>query len=166
METDDDRAELASRGPVLAVDSGGSRFALHLRDVQEILVPRPVSRIFRAPDAVRGVMNLRGDVLPVLDLRLLLELPPPLHHPIEPRIVVVRAPSDVRRRAGLWVDAVGDVLPMSSSPERAPATVGESVLPFLEGILSGPPVAALLDIDRLLQAPLLQRLGERRRRSA
>jgi len=55
----------------------GERFALPLEAVREVVVPQPpFARVPRAPDAVRGVMNLRGRVVAVVDLAALVGLPP------------------------------------------------------------------------------------------
>lgn len=155
-------AESAAKDPLLVVEAGECRLAIPLRQVQEILVPRPMSRIFRAPAAVRGVTNLRGEILPVLELRILLELSSSAHHPVEPRIVVLRASAEVRQRVGLWVDAVGDVAPHAEELDRPPATIAEGIRAFVRGVLPGPPIAAVLDVERLLRAPAIVSLADRR----
>jgi purine-binding chemotaxis protein CheW len=56
---------------------GGERFALPLGAVREVVVPQPpFARVPRVSEAVRGVMNLRGRVLPVVDLAPLVGLAP------------------------------------------------------------------------------------------
>jgi purine-binding chemotaxis protein CheW len=55
----------------------GERYALPLGTVREVVVPQPpFARVPRVSEAVRGVMNLRGRVLPVVDLAPLVGLPP------------------------------------------------------------------------------------------
>jgi purine-binding chemotaxis protein CheW len=57
--------------------AAGERFALPLAAVREVVVPQPpFARVPRVSEAVRGVMNLRGRVLPVVDLAPLVGLPP------------------------------------------------------------------------------------------
>lgn len=152
------------KDPLLLVEAGGCRFALFLRQVQEIFAPRAMSRLFRAPAAVRGLTSLRGDILPVVDLRVLLELPPPGRHPPDPRIVVLRADGELRQRVGLWVEAVGEVVSLPEVLDRPPATIAEGILPFIEGVVPGPPLAAVLSTARVLAAPALATLAERPRR--
>lgn len=52
--------------------AGTLRVAFAIDDVQEVLAPRPVTRLFHAPPALLGVIGLRGEILPVVDLGALL----------------------------------------------------------------------------------------------
>lgn len=73
--------------------AGAHRVAFGIEEVQEVLAPRTVTRLFHAPRALLGVINLRGDILPVVELAQLLGGAPQLgvlHEP-EARLVVVRA---------------------------------------------------------------------------
>ena len=55
---------------------GSERYALPLAAVREVVVPGMLSRVPRAPDAVRGIMNLRGRVVTVVDLGMLFGVAP------------------------------------------------------------------------------------------
>ncbi|MGF2075786.1 chemotaxis protein CheW, partial [Enterococcus casseliflavus] len=79
----------------------GSRYALLLEHVQEVIAPRPLARVFHAPALVAGVMHLRGEVLPVLEPALLLGGEPVAD--LDGRIVVARESAAGGRRAGLRV---------------------------------------------------------------
>jgi purine-binding chemotaxis protein CheW len=76
------------------------------------VVPDQVTRLPRTPKFLEGVVNLRGDVLPVVDQRRRFDMPPPERQAAR-RLMVVRTE---RHRAGLIVDAVSEVL---RSPARA-----------------------------------------------
>lgn len=72
----------------LVFRAGGIRLRLPLWSISEVLLPLPLSRVPRAPDAVLGVMNLRGRVVPVVDLSQTLasalpESPHDLHRPAD-----------------------------------------------------------------------------------
>jgi purine-binding chemotaxis protein CheW len=81
------------------------RYALPIELVYEILRVAPITRVPHAPRAVRGLMNVRGRLLPVVDMRVLLDMPP-ITLDKDARIVTV----EVRGRSiGLLVDRVGTV---------------------------------------------------------
>jgi purine-binding chemotaxis protein CheW len=73
--------------------AGSHRVAFAIAEVQEVLAPRAVTRLFHAPRALLGVLNLRGDILPVVELAQLLGAAPQRGLMSEPnaRLVVVRA---------------------------------------------------------------------------
>ena len=70
-----------SRSRCIAVRVGTALYGLPVEHVQEVIGMRPITRVFHAPAALAGVTNLRGEVLPVIELGLLLggdaELPTP-----------------------------------------------------------------------------------------
>lgn len=84
--------------------AGDQRFALPL-EVAGLVVspPRSYTRIPRSPPAARGVMNVRGRIVTVIDFCRLLELPPSAAVPVVPRVIVLEAR---RRDLGLLVEEV------------------------------------------------------------
>lgn len=91
----------------------GERYAIDAASVVEVEQRDAMTPVWGAPPLVAGVRNLRGSVLPVLDLAAALGLPA---HPDAPYVVVVRAGAAV---AGLGVDGVTDVERLSSGLEPA-----------------------------------------------
>lgn len=89
----------------------GEQYGLNILQVQEIRGWEHVTRIPNAPTYVRGVINLRGTIVPVLDLRSRFNLPAE-DYTKETVVIVVRAAAagDSERSLGLVVDAVSDVL--------------------------------------------------------
>jgi purine-binding chemotaxis protein CheW len=88
------------------------------QQVQEVLTHRPMTRVPLAPLAVRGLINLRGQIVPALDLRARLMLPPTDRPAMN---VVVRTDSGP---VSFLVDEIGDVMDVSEADfERPPATV-------------------------------------------
>ena len=125
-------------------------FALPVRQVQEILRVATLTRVPHAPFPVRGVTNLRGYVLPVVDLRVRLGMAP-----VEPgpgaRIMVVQSRG---RLIGLLVDAVEQVMPIDRlRVEAPPEDVMTEQSYYLLGVyhLADDAMAILLDADRVLQ---------------
>jgi purine-binding chemotaxis protein CheW len=103
---------------------GEDEFGLPIDAVDEVArVPDTITRVPRAPAFLEGVVNLRGDVLPVVDQRKRFEMPP-FEGDHGRRLVVVR--SD-RHRAGLIVDSVSQVLraradAIETAPDLTPQT--------------------------------------------
>jgi purine-binding chemotaxis protein CheW len=123
-------------------------------------VPR-VTPVPRVPVWLRGVTNLRGDIVSVVDLRLFLGLPGAL--PPTARLLVVRL-LDEPFNTGLIVDAVDRIVTLQAGDIRPPASPLEGPLtPYLDGVCSvGERLVAVLDLDRLLRSPDLRQFDEPR----
>jgi purine-binding chemotaxis protein CheW len=102
----------------------GDDFALPIEVVDEVArVPVQVTRLPKAPAFLEGVINLRGEVLPVIDQRRRFGMPAATNHAAR-RLIVVRTE---HRRAGLIVDAVSEVLRSAGDAiEPAPDLSGEA----------------------------------------
>lgn len=131
---------------IFEVDKG--EYGVNILDVQEIIRIPPITRVPRAPTFVEGVTNLRGQVLPVIDLRKRLgtyqrELGS------TSRIVVV---SNNTRRIGLIVDAVTEVARIPrSSIEPPPPEVLDVDSEFIDGVgKRGDRLLVLLRLDKVL----------------
>lgn len=130
---------------LLCLSLDGSPYAIPVERVREIVRMRAVTPMPRVPEAVLGVIALRGEVIQVLDLRRRLGLPR-----AEPgrrtRIVVLHGEDG--RVTGLLVDAVTEVLRMPEDAVR-PAAPGESeavaALCERDGVF-----VSLLDLERVM----------------
>jgi purine-binding chemotaxis protein CheW len=114
-------------------------------------VPR-VTRVPGAPASLRGIVNLRGEIVPLLDLRAMLELPPPPAGS-SGRLVVVRMPAGDSPCA-LQVDALGGIALLDSGSLETPAPELDSrIAPWVTGASAhrNRPVQ-LFDLNRLLAA--------------
>jgi purine-binding chemotaxis protein CheW len=129
---------------------GGEEFGLDVFSVHEILRWQGVTPVPRAPAFVEGVLDVRGAVVPVIDLRRRFEVPK-YGHDDETRIVLVEFGGE---RLGLVVDSVTEVL---RAPETAisapPAYIKGLAAEFVRGIvrLEGR-LVILLDLDRILSS--------------
>ena len=136
MESGQGPAEQSASDSVVQVVSfslGEEVFGLDILRVQEIIRPMEITRVPNAPTSVEGVINLRGRVIPVVDLRKRLGLPVPEHEhdPRERIIVLKREPKPV----GLVVDAVSEVLRFPREAlEEAPEMVSRVEGRFLSGV--------------------------------
>jgi len=120
--------------------------------VREILEYGVVTRVPRAPAHIRGVMNLRGRVVPLVDLAVRLGLAP---SPISPRTCVVVVEVEVegeRTVMGLVVDAVSQVVELGAEDIEAPPPFGAAAdAALLSGMgRAGKRFVLLLDVDKVL----------------
>jgi purine-binding chemotaxis protein CheW len=97
------------------------RFALPLPAVREVVLPQPpFARVPRSSEAVRGVMNLRGRVVAVVDLAALMGLPP---QPLEAAAGQVLILDHGKRALGFLIGGVLGVEPLSPAEEGPPGVV-------------------------------------------
>lgn len=101
---------------LLCFRAGGQEYGLPLRSIQEIRSHQSALPIPGQDTAVLGVLDLRGQVIALLDLRRLLGLPPAPAEDAALRAVIVLVHEE--RRLGLVVDEVLDVLPVPSQRLR------------------------------------------------
>lgn len=127
---------------------GREEFSVDILNVQEIIRMSEITRVPRAPEFVEGVINLRGKVIPVLDLRKRFGLSA-VERNNESRIIVVDSGATV---VGLIVDSVSEVLRLpASTVEPPPEIVGGVESDYIDGVgkLDGR-LVILLNLDRVL----------------
>jgi purine-binding chemotaxis protein CheW len=112
---------------------GGDEFGLPVEAVDEVArVPDRITRVPRTPAFLEGVVNLRGEVLPVIDGRRRFDMPP-AEAAERRRLLVVRSE---RHRAGLIVDAVlGITFAARDAIEPAPDVTGEATR-LVQGVVN------------------------------
>jgi purine-binding chemotaxis protein CheW len=112
---------------------GEDVYGLPLAAVDEVArVPEQITRLPKAPKFLEGVINLRGDVLPVIDQRRRFDMPA-LEHGRQRHLIVVR--SD-RHRAGLIVDEVSEVLRTASARLAPPPALSEDTSRLVHGVVA------------------------------
>jgi purine-binding chemotaxis protein CheW len=123
-------------------------YGLEIFKIREIRGYAPITPIPNVPAHVRGVMNLRGTVLPVVDLRTKFRLPPVEYSKFT--VIVIATVAD--QTVGLLVDAVSDVLTVARDAMRDAPDFGSVVnARFISGMIqSGERLAVLLNLDELL----------------
>jgi purine-binding chemotaxis protein CheW len=127
-------------------------YGVDVKQVQEIRRVAEITSVPRAPEFVRGVINLRGRILPVLDLRRRLALGEVVVGPAS-RIVVVRVKE---RLLGLLVDGASQVLKVPvSRVEPAPEEVVQKGGDYIRGVAKlDDRLIILVDLERLLATEL------------
>ena len=132
----------------LTFNLGDELYGVDILRVQEIKGYTTVTKIPNTPPHIKGVLNLRGTIVPIVELRTKFGMETIDYTAFTVIIVVV-----VRDKVmGLVVDSVSDVLNIERKDIQAPPQFGARVdVSFLNGIgKSGDKLVALLDMDRLL----------------
>ncbi|MFY4728992.1 chemotaxis protein CheW [Nitrospira sp. BLG_2] len=132
----------------LTFNLGNEFYGVDILRVQEIKGYTAVTKIPNTPAHIKGVLNLRGTIVPIVELRTKFSLPTIEYTTFTVIIVVV-----VRDKVmGLVVDSVSDVLNIDAKEIQPAPKFGAKVdVTFINGIgKSGDKLVALLDIDRLL----------------
>lgn len=132
----------------LTFNLGEELYGVDILRVQEIKGYTAVTKIPNTPPHIKGVLNLRGTIVPIVELRTKFGMPTIDYTAFTVIIVVV-----VRDKVmGLVVDSVSDVLNIDKNDIQAAPQFGAKVdVSFLNGIgKSGDKLVALLDMDRLL----------------
>jgi purine-binding chemotaxis protein CheW len=123
-------------------------YGVDILKVQEIKGYTTVTRIPNTPEYLKGVLNLRGTIVPIMDLRMKFGMG--VTEPTSFTVVVV---VNVRNRImGFMVDAVSDVLDLNAKNIQPPPELGNAVdINFVAGISNANErLVTLLDIDRVL----------------
>lgn len=145
-------AAAAGSNQVLTFTLGDETYGVDILRVQEIRGWSPVTRIPQSPAHVLGVLNLRGSIVPIVDLRMRFNLERAEYTPLTVIIVLSVESSLGRRDFGLVVDGVSDVIDVNTGDVKPAPEMGEQVsTEFIEGLaaVSGRMVM-LLDIDQLI----------------
>ena len=109
----------------------GQHFALEIMAIREIRAWTPATRLPRVPAHIAGVVNLRGTVLPVMDLAARLGWQATEATPRH-AIIVTQLEGQA---CGLIVDSVSDIVTLDAdSLQPPPATADDAIAPFLEGL--------------------------------
>jgi purine-binding chemotaxis protein CheW len=133
----------------LTVNLAQEEYAIDILAVREIRGWTPVTRIPQAPSYVLGVLNLRGAIVPVLDLRLRFGLAREEYNATTVTVIITVA----GRHFGVVVDGVSDVLDVEAHSIKPVPDMGTAVdTEYLKGLTSaGERMVLLLDVDKLLQ---------------
>jgi purine-binding chemotaxis protein CheW len=135
----------------LAFTLGREEYGIDILLVQEIRGYEPVTRIANAPAFIKGVVNLRGTVVPVVDMRIKLNLGEPTYD----QFTVVIILNIAGRVVGMVVDSVSDVTKLTPDQiQPAPEIGGNFDADYLVGLGTlGERMLILVDIGRLMSSP-------------
>ena len=125
-ETSPVRADLQGlAGKYLTFALGGAAYGIAVRRVREIIKVLPITPVPQMPPAVKGVINLRGKVIPVVDLSVKFGVPSSAQTDRSCIVVVEVAMKSGAMPIGVIVDAVSDVTPIGVDALEAPPDFGD-----------------------------------------
>lgn len=128
---------------------GGEDYAIAITSIQEIIVMKPITRIPQVPGYIEGLINLRGSVIPVVNLRTLFGLP---HRELddETRTIIVNVND---RTLGYIVDEVTQVMRIAADQiQEAPLSIAAVSKQHIAGLAQiEERLLVILEIERLLK---------------
>jgi purine-binding chemotaxis protein CheW len=136
---------------------GAEEYGLDIRSITEVIRPLKITPLPKMPDFMEGVINLRGVIIPIVDLRKRFALTNIISNPRTLRMVITRgsvpgAPGGGKELLGLIVDTVKEVLYIPQKDIEPPpaATAGQNA-EFITGMGKvGARLIILIDISRIL----------------
>lgn len=134
----------------------GQELALPIDDVKETLPVPPITRVWLAPSVVAGVFSLRGDIVPVLDLGVLLGLAPTQAGDDSKIVVIEHAAGTV----GIVVDRLRDLRTVEPPLDPPPVHLAADVAGVLLGVIATPTGSVrVLDARAMLTVEPLRALA-------
>jgi purine-binding chemotaxis protein CheW len=136
----------------LAFTLGSEEYGIDILKVQEIRGYETVTRIANAPEFIKGVINLRGIIIPVVDMRIKFKLGTPTYD----QFTVVIILNIGGRIMGMVVDSVSDVTTLTADQIKPAPELGNNAFSgeYLMGLGTvDERMLILIDIDRLMSSP-------------
>jgi len=132
---------------------GEEEYGIDILRVQEIRGYDPVTRIANAPDFVKGVINLRGNIVPIIDMRIRLQLGAVAYDAMTVVIILTVG----GRVVGMVVDSVSDVLALQAEQVRAaPEFSGAFDTRYITGLGAlEDRMLILIDIEALIREDIM-----------
>lgn len=155
FDEDQEIAQTAEKFLTFLID--GQYFAIPIEDVREIIATQSVTQMPDFPEYVKGVINLRGSIIPLVDLRLRFRKPEKERDEYTSIVITSIEGTDV----GFVVDAVDEVLDIDKEHLASPPKMGEGSARYLKGIgRVGEKIVLLLDVGALLSGEEIAGIAE------
>ncbi|HAS6346427.1 TPA: chemotaxis protein CheW [Vibrio vulnificus] len=156
MLAESDEQDSTTKVEYLSFNLANELYGMAIEDVEEIRVWERPTPIPRSPLFVKGVINLRGMIVPVMDLRQRFSVGECVYLPTTVVIVLRHRFLEQQRLMGIVVDAVSDVVSLSTHDINRP--VGDTpVSTFMLGLVNvGEHVMTLLDTSELMDIESFQ----------
>lgn len=146
----DSKEATGSNRESLAFKLGSEEYGIDILKVQEIRGYDAVTRIANTPDFIKGVINLRGVIVPIVDMRIRFNLGKPTYDSLT--VVIILHIAD--RIIGMVVDSVSDVITLTPGQIKPAPKMGTALdTDYLIGLGTiDERMIILVDIDRLLSS--------------
>lgn len=138
---------------VLMFTLGGEHYGINILSVQEIRGYEQVTQIANAPEYLKGIVNLRGIIVPIVDMRIWFGQLEPTYN--QNTVVIVLNLEE--RIIGMVVDSVSDVMALDAGQIKGPPAMGAAMeATFLLGVATVDELTVmLLSIDKLMTSVAL-----------
>jgi len=147
--------ELQQSDKYLTFLSADEEYGIPIQKVKEIIGIMDITHLPRAPEFIKGVINLRGKIIPVIDLRLTLELDSRSYNERTCIIVIEVDTGEIKRQIGIIVDIVSEVATIQSGdvdpPPEYRTQAAENFLLGIGKVKGRGKVILLLNIDKLFK---------------
>lgn len=151
-----DQFEDTQKGKFLTFCIGSEFYGIEIKYVTEIIGLHPITVIPEMPDYIKGIINLRGKIIPVMDVRL--RFKKPFREYNDRTCIVVIDIKDIS--IGLIVDSVSEVISIPDEEIVAPPNLAKEGNKYIKGIGKvGNDIKLLLDSDMLLNETELDDLS-------
>ena len=152
-----DQIEDTQKGKFLTFCMGNDFYGIEIKYVTEIIGLQPITEIPEMPEYIKGIINLRGKIIPVMDVRL--RFRKPFREYNDRTCIVVIDINEVS--VGLIVDSVSEVMSIPDEEIVAPPSMSKEGNKYIKGIGKvGTDVKLLLDSDKLLNDTDLESLSD------
>ena len=152
-----DQIEDTQKGKFLTFCLGNEFYGIEIKYVTEIIGLQPITEIPEMPEYIKGIINLRGKIIPVMDVRL--RFRKPFREYNDRTCIVVIEIRDVS--IGLIVDTVSEVISIPDGEIVDPPNMAKEGNKYIKGIGKvGSDVKLLLDSDKLLNETDLESLSD------
>ena len=151
-----EQEEDTQKGKFLTFSMGNEMYGIEIRYVTEIIGIQPITEVPELPEYVKGIVNLRGKIIPVMDVRL--RFKKPFREYNDRTCIVVIDTNDVS--IGLIVDSVSEVLAIKDEEIVPPPDINKERHKYIKGIGKvGSEVKLLLDCEKLLNDDEIESLS-------
>lgn len=154
--------EDAQKGKFMTFQTGREHFGISIKYVNEIIVMPPITAIPKVEDYIKGLINLRGKIIPVIDVRARFKMEP-IEYTDRTCIIVISVESTV---IGLIVEKIAEVDVIEDDDIVPPPSLGRKdseQSKYVYGLARvGNIVKLLLDPKKLIMGDALQKLDQKR----
>jgi len=152
-----EQEEDTQKDKFLTFSLGNESYGIEIKHVTEIIGIQPVTEVPELPDYIRGIINLRGKIIPVMDVRL--RFKKTFREYNDRTCIIVIDIGDVS--IGLIVDSVSEVLSIQENEIVVPPEVSRNANKYIKGIGKvGNEVKLILDCDKLFDEDEVESLSK------
>jgi len=146
-------------GQYLSFELAHEFYGVDILQVQEIRGWQPVREVPDTPGFIKGVIDLRGVIVPVVDLRIRFGMEPAEYGTTTVVIIINVTGQESIHTVGIIVDTVSDVIDVDEAAVKAMPDLGTQIhIDYIRGMAPGETMVMLLDVDKLLAPGELSRL--------